>query len=52
MSARKRGFTILEFAVIMAIIAAALLAMQIYFKRAVEGRWKSAIDTIGFGRQY
>ena len=48
----KKGFTILEYSLLIIIVVAAFLAMQIYLKRALAGRWKSSVDTIGFGRQY
>jgi len=49
---KKSGFSILEYSLLVVVVLAALLAMQIYFKRALAGRWKSSIDTFGFGRQY
>ena len=49
---KKNGFTILEYALLIIVLVAALLGMQIYLKRALAGKWKSAVDAIGFGRQY
>lgn len=43
----KKGQTTLEYAVIIAVIVAALLAMQVYFKRGVQGRIRQASDDIG-----
>lgn len=45
-----RGQSTLEFTIIIACIVAALLAMQVYIKRAVQGKLRSAADDIG--RQY
>jgi len=49
---RKKGTSILEYSLLVAIVIAALLAMQIYVKRAVSGRWREAGDVFGFGRQF
>jgi uncharacterized protein (UPF0333 family) len=43
---RLRGQSTLEYAMVVAIIAAAVIAMQFYIKRAVEGRAKQAGDEI------
>jgi len=37
----------LEYAVIIAVIVGALIAMQIYIKRGVQGRFREASDQIG-----
>lgn len=42
-----RAQTSLEYAVIIACIVAALLAMQVYIKRGIAGRLRSAADDIG-----
>ena len=52
---RKRhikAVSMIEYSFIIAVVIAALLAMQIYFKRAIAGRWRQTADTFGFGRQY
>lgn len=43
----KKGQSTLEFVVLATLILAALLTMQIYVKRGIQGRWKSAVDDIG-----
>lgn len=43
----KRGQSTLEYAVIIAVIVGALLAIQVYIKRGVQGRLKQASDDIG-----
>lgn len=43
----KKSQSVLEYAVIIACVAAALLAMQIYLKRAIQGRLRQAGDDIG-----
>ena len=48
---KRKGMSIIEYSLLIAIVAAALLAMQFYLKRAVSGRWKEAGDVFGFGRQ-
>ncbi|HLF18884.1 MAG TPA: hypothetical protein VI749_08345 [Candidatus Omnitrophota bacterium] len=44
---RKRGQSTLEYAVLIIIIIGALLSIQIYIKRGVQGRLKQATDDIG-----
>lgn len=46
----QRGQSTIEFAVIIACVVAALLAMQVYIKRGISGRLRSAAD--GIGQQY
>lgn len=44
---QKRGQSTLEYAVLIVIIIGALLTIQTYIKRGVQGRLKSAADDIG-----
>ncbi len=44
---RKKGQSTLEYAILIVIIIAALLSIQVYIKRGVQGRFKSAADDIG-----
>jgi Flp pilus assembly pilin Flp len=48
----KKGFLSLEYALLIAIVAAALVAMALYFQRSLSGKWRDAGDSFGFGRQY
>ncbi|MBI4322868.1 MAG: hypothetical protein HY596_01185 [Candidatus Omnitrophica bacterium] len=43
----KRGQSLVEYAVSLAVIIAALLAVQIYLKRGVAGKLRTAADSIG-----
>ena len=43
----KKGQSTLEYAVLIIIIIGALLSIQVYIKRGVHGRLKSAADDIG-----
>lgn len=43
----KKGQSTLEYAVIIACVVAALLSMQIYIKRAMQGRLRKISDDIG-----
>lgn len=45
-----RGQSLLEYTILVVIVIAALLCMQVYFKRGVQGRWKDSVD--GLGEQY
>ena len=44
---KTRGQSTLEYAVLIIIVIGALLSIQIYIKRGVQGRLKSATDDIG-----
>ena len=44
---RMKGQSTLEYAVLIVIIIGALLTIQVYVKRGVQGRLKSASDDIG-----
>jgi uncharacterized protein (UPF0333 family) len=44
---QKRGQSILEYSVLIVVIIGALLTIQVYIKRGVQGRLKSAADDIG-----
>lgn len=44
---KKRGQSTLEYAVLIVVIIGALLTIQTYIKRGVQGRLKSAADDIG-----
>lgn len=47
---RFRGQSTVEFAVLIIIVLGAFIASQNYFKRAIQGQWKEAVD--GLGDQY
>jgi len=44
---KKKGQSTLEYAVLIMIIIGALLSIQFYIKRGLQGRLKSATDDIG-----
>jgi len=43
----KKGQNTLEYAIVIAVIVAALIAMQSYIKRGIQGRMKQSTDDIG-----
>jgi Flp pilus assembly pilin Flp len=43
----RKAQSTLEYALIVAVVVGALLAMQVYVKRGLQGRLKSATDDIG-----
>lgn len=43
----RRGQSILEYVILMVIVIAALITMQVYMKRGIQGRWKAAVDDLG-----
>ena len=44
---RRKGQSTLEYAVLIIIIIGALLTIQVYIKRGIQGRLRSATDDIG-----
>ncbi len=44
---KKKGQSALEYAILITIVIAALLTIQMYIKRGVQGRLKSSSDDIG-----
>ena len=49
---KTKGSLTIEYAILIAIVVAALIGMQDYVRRAICGRWRAAADTFGHGRQY
>jgi len=43
----KRAQSTLEYGIVIAVVVAALIAMQIYFKRGIQGKLKQSTDDIG-----
>jgi uncharacterized protein (UPF0333 family) len=43
----QRGQSTLEYAVLIVVIIAALIAMQVYLKRGIQGRVRESSDQIG-----
>lgn len=46
----KKGQSTLEYTILLIIVMGAFLGVRSYFKRGVQGRWKTAVDD--FGDQY
>jgi len=47
-----KGFSLVEYALVIAAVAFGLIGMSVYLKRAVCGKWKQSADVFGYGRQY
>ncbi len=43
----RRGQSLLEYSILIIIILGVFLAMNMYVKRGIQGRWKSSVDTLG-----
>ncbi|MCM8790023.1 MAG: hypothetical protein NC916_03290 [Candidatus Omnitrophica bacterium] len=43
----KKGQSILEYTIILTVVVAAILMMQVYVKRAVQGKARDSADEIG-----
>lgn len=46
------GQSTIEYAVLIAVVVAAIVSMSVFTRRALTGRWRAAGDTFGYGRQY
>lgn len=44
---KPKGQSILEYAVLLSIVLSSLLIMQVFVKRAYQGRLKSEVETLG-----
>ena len=42
----------LQYAVLIAVLVAAFMGMYGFLKRSIQGKWRTAADTIGEGRQF
>lgn len=51
-SGATQGSLSIEYAVLLAVVVAALIGMSVYTMRALSGRWRTVGDTFGYGRQY
>ena len=51
MNKYHKAISLIEYCMIVAIVAGALVGIQIYLKRAICGRWRQTADVFGFGRQ-
>lgn len=51
---KKKGQSTLEYTIVIAVIVAALIAMNTYIKRSVQGRMRQSADDMGeqFSPQY
>jgi len=49
---KTKGQSTLEYALIIAVVVAAFLAMQHYMRRGVEGKLRESIDDMSQGGQY
>ena len=47
---KRKGQSTLEYAMIIMVIAAGIIAMQVYMKRSVQGKLRESTDSIG--KQY
>lgn len=44
---KKKGQTTLEYAILIGVVAAALIAMQVYLKRGYQGKIRASADDMG-----
>jgi len=42
----KKGLSTVEYCVLFALVVAAFLAMHVYLKRAIQGNWRTNMETI------
>lgn len=48
----RRGVSVFEYVVLLAIMIAALIGMQRMMRAHVSGAWRDALDQFGHGHQY
>lgn len=48
----RRGSSVIEYAVVIAIIISALLGMQLLIKAHLSGAWRETVNQFGHGHQY
>ncbi|MCG8432069.1 MAG: hypothetical protein MJA29_12970 [Candidatus Omnitrophica bacterium] len=48
----RTGLSAVEYAVLILVFVATILGISVYLKRAVSGKYRSAADVFGYGRQY
>ncbi len=48
----RRGSSVIEYAVVIAIVISALLGMQLIVKAHLSGAWRETVDQFGHGHQY
>ena len=48
----RHGSAMMEYAALIAIVAAALISMAVYIKRAVSGKYREVGDAFGHGEQF
>lgn len=44
---KKKAQTAVEYSALIVIVIAACLAAGVYFKRGIQGRWRTAVDEVG-----
>ena len=49
-STGRKGQNLTEYAILLILVMGAFIAMSMYVKRGIQGRWKEAVDD--FGEQY
>lgn len=49
---KDKSQAILSYALLIALVVAALIAMSVYIKRRVQGGYKKSADVFGQGEQY
>ncbi|MBM3243644.1 MAG: hypothetical protein FJZ12_02250 [Candidatus Omnitrophica bacterium] len=48
----NKGVSTLEYIAIIMIICSALVAMSLYYRRALQGKYRQAADVLGLQEQY
>ena len=46
---RRNGQSMAEYAIVLTVVVSAIVAMQIYVKRGLQGKVKDVTDQVGFG---
>lgn len=52
LNSKIKGAISIEYALLIAIVVAALIGVSVYTKRSLCDKWRKAGDSFGYGRQY
>ena len=52
MMINKKSQAILGYALLIAVVVAAIIAMSVYMKRRIQGSYRKSADVFGQGEQY
>ncbi len=49
---KNKAYAFVEYAFLISLVITGIMAMSVYFRRAISGKWKDSADSFGYGLQY